>query len=64
MTHDEAINLKRFKNGCTCGGYAWTMNGRDPEQPHMAWCPQIHEYAEWRRALKSGPKGESDEQGR
>jgi hypothetical protein len=40
---------KTFKNYCTCGGYAWSMNGRDPKQPHMAWCPQFKEYAEWYR---------------
>ena len=30
---------------CNCGGYAPSMNGRDPENPHMAWCAQ---YPEWR----------------
>jgi hypothetical protein len=24
--------IKKFKHGCTCGGYAWRMNGRDPIQ--------------------------------
>jgi len=36
-----------FKNYCTCGGYAWQMNGRPEAQPHMEWCPQRQEYAEW-----------------
>jgi len=40
-------DVKRFKHWCTCGGHAWRMNGRDPKQPHMAWCPQLEEYAEW-----------------
>ena len=46
MTLDEAKNLKTFKNHCNCGGYN-TMNGRDRARPHMAWCPQVHEYNEW-----------------
>lgn len=40
-----------FKNYCTCGGFAWTMNGRDPANPHMAWCPQLDEYCEWWESL-------------
>ncbi len=36
-----------FKNYCTCGGHAWQMNGRPQSQPHMDWCPQREEYAEW-----------------
>jgi hypothetical protein len=47
-----------FKNHCTCGGFAWTMNGRDPAQPHMAWCPQLEEYAEWYK-LRSTPQSVS-----
>lgn len=39
--------LHSFKNYCMCGGYAWQMNGRSQEQPHMTWCPQYAEYAEW-----------------
>jgi hypothetical protein len=39
--------MARFNNYCTCGGYAWTMNGRPESQPHMAWCPQREEYAKW-----------------
>jgi hypothetical protein len=41
-----------FKNYCTCGGYARTMNGRGEEQPHMRWCPQYEEYAEYRKEQK------------
>ena len=51
MTYEEAKNLKSFTHYCTCGGYAHTMNGRDLKQPHMSWCPQFHEYAEWVAAL-------------
>lgn len=36
---------------CNCGGYAWPLNGRPEKQPHMAWCPQAKEYAEWYQAL-------------
>ena len=35
-----------FDNICTCGGYAWNINGRNPENPHMQWCKQIEEYLE------------------
>ncbi len=51
MTREEAQQLKTFKHHCNCGGYAWTINGRPEAQPHMAWCPQHAEYAEWYRAL-------------
>ena len=47
MTKDEAKNLKRFKNICNCGGYAYELNGRSEKQPHMERCPQFKEYAEW-----------------
>ena len=47
MNLDEAKNLKSFKNYCNCGGYAWSMNGRDRARPHMSWCPQMKEYNEW-----------------
>lgn len=53
MTKTEAENLKTFKNSCTCGGYAWNINGRPREQPHMSWCPQYNEYGEWFMALQS-----------
>jgi hypothetical protein len=36
-----------FEHYCTCGGFAWQMNGRPEAQPHMTWCPQYDEYAEW-----------------
>lgn len=36
-----------FENYCTCGGYAWTMNGRPESDPHMPWCPQKAEYDAW-----------------
>lgn len=39
--------MKTFENYCTCGGFAWQMNGRPEAQPHMDWCPQRAEYAEW-----------------
>lgn len=41
--------MTTFEHHCTCGGYAWRMNGRDPRQPHMSWCPQAEEYAEYVR---------------
>lgn len=53
MTKIEAENLKTFKHRCNCGGYAWTMNGRPENQPHMSWCPQFHEYRIWYKALNS-----------
>lgn len=43
----EKNSAKTFKNHCTCGGYASSMNGRDRADPHMAWCPQREEYLEW-----------------
>lgn len=56
MTHEEAKNLKSFENYCTCGGYAHSMNGRDPANPHMTWCAQKQEYDEWYKALYSKQK--------
>ena len=53
MTKEEAENLKTFDNPCTCGGFAWQINGRKQEQPHMNWCPQYDEYEEWYQALHS-----------
>ena len=38
---------KKFDNFCTCGGYAYTINGRNPDQPHMEWCKQFDEYSEY-----------------
>ena len=51
MTKEEAKALKTFDKHCTCGGYAHSMNGRDPSNPHMDWCPQKEQYDEWYRAL-------------
>jgi hypothetical protein len=56
MTKVEATNLKSFKNHCQCGGFARTMNGRPECQPHMRWCPQYAEYAEWCEAMKKDSK--------
>ena len=53
MTKDEAKNLKRFKNICNCGGYAYELNGRSEKQPHMEWCPQFKEYEEWWKAINT-----------
>lgn len=50
--------MDSFKNYCTCGGYARTMNGRPQSQPHMSWCPQYEEYAKWWAANNKNP-GES-----
>ena len=51
MTKEEAKALKVFKNHCTCGACGWRMSGRPERQPHMQWCPQHDEYAEWWQAL-------------
>ena len=59
MTKEEAENLKTFKNYCMCGGYAWSMNGRPQEQPHMDWCPQKEEYTEWYKAMNEPPQPEA-----
>jgi hypothetical protein len=58
MSKEEALNLKSFKHYCTCGGYAYTMNDRDPSSPHMSWCEQKDEYEEWYKAIhrKEEPK--------
>lgn len=53
MSKAQAHALTTFKHYCTCGGYAWTMNGRPEHQPHMGWCPQHDEYGEWYRAKHS-----------
>jgi hypothetical protein len=58
VTKDEADKLTSFKNLCNCGGYARSMNGRPENQPHMAWCPQYREYAEWYEAKHSTPTPE------
>lgn len=56
MTKQEAEALKRFKDYCTCGGFAWQMNGRKESSPHMEWCPQAKEYAEWWDAMNTAPQ--------
>jgi len=58
MTKEEALNLKSFQNYCTCGGFAFSMNGRNPKRPHMDWCPQREEYNEWYDAIHSDDKEE------
>ena len=57
MTQEDARSLKSFENYCTCGGYAWQMNGRPQNQPHMEWCPQREEYIEWWNALRGREEG-------
>lgn len=42
-----------FEQYCTCGGYAWRLNGRDPLSPHMDWCPQKPEFDARVAPLKS-----------
>lgn len=54
MTYEEAMSLKSFKDYCTCGGYAHSINGRNPRRPHMTWCPQAAEYEEYQTALEQG----------
>ena len=58
MTHDEAKALKTFKHHCTCGGFAHSMNGRDPADPHMRWCPQDEQYREWYAAMHRQEKSD------
>lgn len=47
----ENEKMTSFKHVCNCGGYAWQLNHRPEKQPHMIWCPQFNEYAEWYKAL-------------
>jgi hypothetical protein len=63
MTPQEAADLRRFDRPCTCGGFAASMNGRDPRHPHMSWCPQLPQWEAWRRAmdLYQARKGEGEE---
>ena len=58
MKHEDALILRAFKNHCTCGGYAWHLNARNPANPHFDWCPQRHEYQEWWEALHESPSHE------
>jgi hypothetical protein len=55
MTKEEAEALNSFKHYCQCRGYALSINGRDPANPHMDWCPQKQEYDEWWKALHPKP---------
>lgn len=41
--------VRTFKHYCNCGGYARLFNGRPESQPHMHWCPQFEECAEYYR---------------
>lgn len=43
---------ERFNKPCYCGGYAWNMNGRNPDDPHMNWCPQRKEYLDYITSMK------------
>lgn len=52
MTREEAEKLVTFRYSCTCGGFAWTMNGRPKSDPHMEWCKQKPEYDEWYAAMQ------------
>ena len=48
MTVPDNFPVKHtFKHYCNCGSFAWKINGRREEDPHMAWCPQDAEYREW-----------------
>jgi len=51
MTNAEAVALRTFKNYCTCGGFAWTVNGRSHSSPHLRYCQQKKEYREWYDAM-------------
>lgn len=53
MTKEEAKKLKKFDYLCTCGGYAWSMNGRSEANPHMLYCKQKQQYDEWYKAINS-----------
>jgi hypothetical protein len=55
MTYEEAVALKTFVNYCNCGGFAASMNGRNPKHPHMSWCAQYAEWEEYQAALERGP---------
>ena len=48
---EQAEQLKSFERYCTCGGFAWAMNGRPESDPHMSWCPQKPQYDEWYAAM-------------
>ena len=50
LSRIDELERTSFVNPCTCGGFAWTMNGRDEADPHMDWCPQAEEYKKWYEA--------------
>lgn len=60
MTKEQALALKSFDHYCTCGGFAHSMNARDPRRPHMDWCPQKEQYNAWFDAMNqpAAPGGE------
>lgn len=47
LEESRTVPLTTFQDYCTCGGFAHSMNGRDPRRPHMSWCPQRDEYNKW-----------------
>jgi hypothetical protein len=58
MTKEQAEQLKTFDHYCTCGGFAWQLNGRSKENPHMSWCPQKQQYDAWYTALHNDHKSD------
>ena len=56
MTREDAINLKSFRNYCTCGGYAGLSERAQSRHPHLDWCPQRDEWEEWKAAMEQEPK--------
>ena len=55
MNDEDESNRVTFEHYCTCGGYAHSMNGRDPRRPHLDWCPQREEYNRWYDATHPQP---------
>ena len=43
----KSKDIWSFENYCNCGGYASSMNGRNPEHPHTSWCAQSNEWEDW-----------------
>lgn len=50
--------MNTFQNYCNCGGYACSMNGRDPEHPHMTWCAQYTEWEQFKKVSGGVKNGE------
>lgn len=46
-----------YKHYCNCGGYAPSMNGRDPEDPHMIWCAQRAEFMQRKQEEEKNKHG-------